>query len=259
METRNKVKNNSAKATGKAQTLTNDTPKETNRDQQGVESSHSLPHTSRSSGAQPCTTERKDTTEDKERLFGDDLQRRIEDALQSKEVISSIVKAVSDAILEDVKNEVYKAIDFDMQEKTNKIADLDHQLHNVKAQISSFRDVMEEQEQYSRRNCLRFHGINESANEVTDDIVIKVVREKLQINIQPSDIDHSHRIPLRAKGPANVNDHKDVVNKELTARKKRTEPQSTPSLSSLHDTMPETQCTKRDQNSKDQMFTSMKT
>lgn len=199
METRQKVKNNSAKITPRTQTPTNDLPVGSNGDQQGVKSFPSSSIMNSSPGAQSCTTERMDIKEDNESPFGSDLQRRIEDALQSKEVISTIVKAVSEAILENVKNEVYKAIDFDIQEKTGKIAELDLQLSTIKGQISSLRDVMEEQEQYSRRNCLRFQGIKESTNEVTDDAIIKLVREKLHIDIQPSDIDRSHRIPLRAR------------------------------------------------------------
>ena len=53
---------------------------------------------------------------------------------------------------------------------------------------------IEEQEAYSRRNCLRIHGIAESANENTNELIVKLAREKLKIDMVVGDIDRSHRI-----------------------------------------------------------------
>lgn len=49
-------------------------------------------------------------------------------------------------------------------------------------------------EQYSRRNCLRIFGIPETENESTDDEVIKFAKSRLDVQIDPSEIDRSHRI-----------------------------------------------------------------
>ena len=54
--------------------------------------------------------------------------------------------------------------------------------------------VMDDQEQYSRRNCLVLHGIPETAKEKTDDIVIDTVNSKLGLSLSTSDLDRSHRI-----------------------------------------------------------------
>ena len=59
---------------------------------------------------------------------------------------------------------------------------------------------IDEMEQYSRRNCLVFHGLPEApvtSNENTDDLIIKTVQEKLNITLSPSDIDRSHRLGQR--------------------------------------------------------------
>ena len=141
---------------------------------------------------QPCFTDTSETNENNESPLSDNLQKRIQKAL-----FSTIVKAVSKAILEDVTNEVYKAIDFDINSKTEKITQLETKISSLEKQLSSFQSDIEEQEQYSRRNCLRFHGIRETDDESTDEVVIKVIRERLGVDIQPQDLDRSHRIPLR--------------------------------------------------------------
>ena len=51
-----------------------------------------------------------------------------------------------------------------------------------------------QQAQYSRRNCLLFHGIKEEKGEETDNIIINTVKEEMNIEILPNDLDRSHCI-----------------------------------------------------------------
>ena len=60
-------------------------------------------------------------------------------------------------------------------------------------QIHMLQNKSDDSEQYSRRNCVRIFGFPESKGENTDDIVLKLAKEKLGINIDVSDIDRSHR------------------------------------------------------------------
>ena len=53
---------------------------------------------------------------------------------------------------------------------------------------------MDQQAQFSRRNCLLFHGIKEEKDEDTDSIIINTVKEDMDIEILPNDLDRSHRI-----------------------------------------------------------------
>ena len=53
---------------------------------------------------------------------------------------------------------------------------------------------MDQQAQYSRRNCLLFHGIKEEKDEDTDSIIICMVKEEMDIEIMPNDLDRSHHI-----------------------------------------------------------------
>ena len=49
-------------------------------------------------------------------------------------------------------------------------------------------------EQYSRRNCLLLHGVDELNDECTDEIIIKTYAEELGICVKQEDLDRSHRL-----------------------------------------------------------------
>ena len=58
---------------------------------------------------------------------------------------------------------------------------------------------VDKQEQYSRRNCLLVHGVEENRNEDTDTLSINIINEHLELDIQPFDIDRIHRIGNKNK------------------------------------------------------------
>ena len=51
--------------------------------------------------------------------------------------------------------------------------------------------------QYSRRNCLRFHGVSESEGEDTDALICKIAKESLNVPLTKEDIERSHRLPSK--------------------------------------------------------------
>ena len=54
--------------------------------------------------------------------------------------------------------------------------------------------VLDRQEQYSRRNCILIHGVDEVEGEHTDELSIKVIEEHMNQIIKPEAIDRSHRL-----------------------------------------------------------------
>lgn len=62
--------------------------------------------------------------------------------------------------------------------------------------MSSLEDDQENLNLYSRRDCLEFHGIPEASDENTDDL-IKQIGELMAVEISPSDISISHRLPSK--------------------------------------------------------------
>ena len=65
------------------------------------------------------------------------------------------------------------------------------------------REAYNALEQYGRRNCLIFHGIDDAFNKgvgkSTGNKIIDVVNDKLGIKINPSDLDRSHRLMRKIK------------------------------------------------------------
>ncbi|KAK9692564.1 hypothetical protein QE152_g35079 [Popillia japonica] len=49
-------------------------------------------------------------------------------------------------------------------------------------------------QQYFRRNIIRIFGVPEKENEIVEEIVISLCREKLDIDIPPANIDRTHRL-----------------------------------------------------------------
>ena len=49
-------------------------------------------------------------------------------------------------------------------------------------------------EQRSRNQCLLIHGVDETADENTDEAAIEVFNEKLGFNLNLDDIQRSHRL-----------------------------------------------------------------
>ncbi|KAK9738108.1 hypothetical protein QE152_g10131 [Popillia japonica] len=49
-------------------------------------------------------------------------------------------------------------------------------------------------EQYSRRNIVRIFGVPEKENEIVEETVIGLCKEKLDIDIPPANIDRTHRL-----------------------------------------------------------------
>ena len=62
-------------------------------------------------------------------------------------------------------------------------------------------DEMDALEQYSRRNCLLFHGVPETDADTTDS-VISLCQGKLEVNLTRELVDRSHRLGQRHVGPS---------------------------------------------------------
>ena len=66
--------------------------------------------------------------------------------------------------------------------------------------VGKLESLVDRQEQYSRRNCLLVHGIEETNDENKDDLVLKSIYEKLGVDITENEIDRSHRIGRKKDG-----------------------------------------------------------
>lgn len=80
-------------------------------------------------------------------------------------------------------------------------------------QIQSLENRLEDMEQYSRRNCLKFRGIPETEGESTDQLVVNTCNESLGVMVTEADISRSHRV-----GPMNKNYPRDIIVRFLSYR-----------------------------------------
>ena len=53
--------------------------------------------------------------------------------------------------------------------------------------LDTVERAVNNQEQYSRRNCLRFHGVSESEGEDTDALICQIANEKLNVPLTKDD------------------------------------------------------------------------
>ena len=55
-------------------------------------------------------------------------------------------------------------------------------------------ESIDQQGQYSRRNCLFIHGVEENSNEDTDNLVLNIINNDLEIDLTEVPIDRTYRI-----------------------------------------------------------------
>ena len=132
-----------------------------------------------------------------------ELNRALDSDTVTAKLVSALKKTLIDEmtpiITKNVTENVREYFDFEIQTRDTRIASLEKKIENL-------LDQQDEAEQYSRRNCLIFHGLEEKVNENTDETVIKLCEEKMNVKINPRDIDRSHRI-----GPSKDKKNRGVI------------------------------------------------
>ena len=72
------------------------------------------------------------------------------------------------------------------------IEDIKSELDSLSTKIEKLEKLQDQQEQYSRRNCLLVHGIAEEKEEITDEVIINTLNEKLDLDITLRDLERTH-------------------------------------------------------------------
>ena len=101
-----------------------------------------------------------------------------------------------DDLTQSVKlmSEKFDEFERDRKEKEKIINSLKQEVNSLKERVKSLEKVSDDHEQYSRRNCLLIHRIEEEKDEDTDEVVGNMLQDKLELEISKKDIDRSHRI-----------------------------------------------------------------
>ena len=110
-------------------------------------------------------------------------------------------KLLSNGALDSVKQSIYEASAMDNSRTYATVTAMEGKLTAFDSNNKALSDEMDALEQYSRRNCLLFHGVPETDADTTDS-VISLCQGKLDVNVTCELVDRSHRLGQRHVGPS---------------------------------------------------------
>ena len=115
------------------------------------------------------------------------------------------LKAIKDSqeFISDKFDELLKSFSLLQEENTQLKTEntrLRNEITELNQRIFKLDDEQESINLYSRRDCLEFHGIPECSGENTEELV-KRVGNLVRVEIGPSDISVSHRLPSKTGRP----------------------------------------------------------
>ena len=103
---------------------------------------------------------------------------------------------------EDI-NKKFDNYEKERKEKEKEIKDLKEKVLILSNEKKDLEQIIDRQEQYSRRNCILIHGVKEEQNEDTDNVVVKLIKDNLEEDVDLTELDRSHRIgKKKANGKA---------------------------------------------------------
>ena len=88
----------------------------------------------------------------------------------------------------------FKEYEEDRAKKDKIIEDLKSEVDSLSTKIEKLEKLQDQQEQYSRRNCLLIHRIAEEKEGIIDEGIINTLNKKLDLDITLRDIERTHRI-----------------------------------------------------------------
>ena len=133
----------------------------------------------------------------------------VEKILGSESILRNITTAIVQSAdfkdsLKEGRQEIYESIAFDLTDPNSEISSLKQHCQDLQSTVDTLKMDLDDLEQYSRRNCLLIHGIQErdddTGKEDTDEQALEFFKSKLDLNITKSDLDRSHRLGKKSTG-----------------------------------------------------------
>lgn len=129
--------------------------------------------------------------------LGLNLQPRIKEALCCDDVLEKIKTVIMEAITQQVTQDVYDAMSMDLAVIRKEQDTIKKNVEEIQEKLKNLQTSLDDQEQYSRRECLRFYGVPEKESEKTDDVIRDISSSLLEVTLTENDIARSHRITPR--------------------------------------------------------------
>ena len=119
------------------------------------------------------------------------IREEVSRVIQNDDIISKLVNAIKLTLVDELTKKVSEALtasfEFELHARDERIKKLETQLLDI-------HDKLDESDQYSRRNCLLFHGVEENKNENTVNVISAICENKFNIKLHENDVDRSHRL-----------------------------------------------------------------
>ena len=130
------------------------------------------------------------------------LQPLLNAILGSKELIDTLVEnlytklytKIKNEALSDIKQQVHDSVSHDTNDNKDKLTKLTSRIGELESDITGLQNKLDDQEQYSRRNCLLLHGIPEHRREDTTAICVNQLNQRLGLALTKDNFDRTHRI-----------------------------------------------------------------
>ena len=94
---------------------------------------------------------------------------------------------------EDI-NKKFDNYEKERKEKEKEIKDLKEKVLILSNEKKDLEQIIDRQEQYSRRNCILIHGVKEEQSEDTDNVLVKLIKDNLEEDVDLTELNRSHRI-----------------------------------------------------------------
>ena len=85
----------------------------------------------------------------------------------------------------------FDELEKERKEKDELINSLQIEVSSLKVEVKNLEKETDDQEQYSRRNCLLIHGLNETKTENMDEMVLNVIIDELNMEMYQVSIDRN--------------------------------------------------------------------
>ena len=107
--------------------------------------------------------------------------RNIENQVKELFTLNEETKNVQIKVTESLEffSNKFDKFERENKKKNEKIKELEETIDILTEKNKSLTSDVDELEQYSRRNCLLLHGVQENENENTDDIVLRLCQRNL--------------------------------------------------------------------------------
>jgi hypothetical protein len=126
-------------------------------------------------------------------IVTNNLEKKLEGILHSLDFISSQYDAIQQ------KYEKYEAM---LKESCQENDRLKSEVFRLNSVVQVQKNVINDLEQYTRRDCLEIKGIPQSESENTD-LIVQQLGRKIGIDVKDEDISVSHRLPISRQADQN--------------------------------------------------------